>query len=325
MTVSATVDGVTVESSTGTVEDLTASLTPPADEKTSLGTPGAPPEEKTVPPPAADTPADTADDAEPDAASAAGKQLAKRKRDMQAAIDKATWEKHEAIRAREKAEAELQALRNPKPDAPTDGRPKLKSFVDKIGVEGGYETYEDAVEAHSEALTDYKLTARDQASNAAQQTHARANALHQTYTRGVEAHADFDAVLGQFVESGGRLAPATAQEANGPLGDLEHVILTHPKGHSVAYEVSKDPALYARLLGASSRAVFMEEIGELLIRLKGAPTGSPVPPAPVSKAKPPVQPAKGQPSATSGPPGDDASDEEHRLYWNQQEKARRRA
>lgn len=314
--VSATVDGVEVSSSSGTAEELTTSLaSPPAQES-----PAATPVQE--PAPGDGTPVSV--EKEPDPASEAGKQLSKRRRDMQEAIDRATWEKHEERRAREKAEAELATLKQPKIETKADdGRPKLKSFVDRIGSD--FDTYEDAVEAHSDALTDYKLAARDSASAATSATHARQQSLNATASKGREAHGDFDAVIGAFVEQGGRFAPANAQEAQGPLGDLESVVLQHPLGASVAYEVAKDSELRARLFGASSRVMFMAEMGKLLTRLEGAPTGSPAKPAPVSKAKPPVQPAKGQPSATGGPPGDDASDEEHLAYYNQQERSRRRA
>lgn len=327
--VSATVDGVEVETTNAgsTPESLTASLTPPEPADTSeAGTPpaGEPAAGASGAKTKAAAPAATTEPAEPDPASEAGKQLAKRRQSMQYRIDQVTWEKHEAKRKADALEAELAALKNPaaaKP--PTDpARPTLKSFIDRIGTD--FDTYEDAVDAHAEALTDYKLAVRDRASSAAQFSHARETALHQTSTRGAAEHADFDAVLGQFAAEGGRLAPSTPAEAQGPLGDLEQVILGHPKGHSVAYHVAKDPELRAQLLGAPTRMVFMEVMGELLTRLKGAPTGSPSTPAPVSRAKPPVQPAKGQPQATGGPPGDDASDEEHLAYYNQQERAARR-
>ena len=321
--VSATLDGVTVESNTGTAADLAASLETPPAAAPGEGTPTAAPADGGKP--AAAPAAQSTPDGEPDPASEAGKQLSKRRRDMQAAIDKATWEKHEATRRAEKLEAELEALRNPKPTAQASAEdgPDLDDYVAQIGIK--YDTYEKAVQAHARDLVRFELSARDKASVAEQSSRARNDALLQTYTRGVAAHADFDAVLGEFAQSGGRLAPTTPAEAQGPLGDLEQVILTHPQGHAVAYALAKDAELYQRIVTAPTRVMFMAEMGELLTRLKGAPTGSPSEPAPVSRAKPPVQPAKGQPQATGGPPGDDASDEEHLRYYNQQEKARRRA
>lgn len=312
MTVSATVDGVEVSSSSGTADELTASLTPPAPDA-AAGT--------TVPAVegAASEPTPTPD---PDPASDAGKQLAAKRKSMQDRIDQLTWEKHEATRRAEKSEADLKAKSEPVAAKTADARPKLKSFTDRIGTD--FEDYESAVEAHTDALTDYKLATRDSASAAASAQHARQSSLNAAAAKGREAHADFDAVIGEYVNQGGRFAPSNAVEANGPLGDLEAVVLQHPLGHTVAYEVAKDAELRARLMGASSRVLFMAEMGKLLTRLEGAPTGSPPKTAPVSKAKPPVQPAKGQPQATGGPPGDDATDEEHLAYYQQQDRARRR-
>lgn len=319
--VTATVGDVEVQSSSGTVESLTESLAQtetaaaPTEAERQAAIDATAAKAETAAPASAKT-------EEPDPASEAGKQLAKRKQSLQDRIDQVTWEKHEAIREAERLKAEIAAAKQPAKSAADPARPTLKSFVDRIGTD--FDDYESAVEAHADALTDYKLTAVQQASHAQQFTRARDEALHQTYTRGTSAHADFDAVLGQFVSEGGRLAPSNAAEAQGPLGDLEQVILGHPLGHSVAYEVAKDADLRGRLMGATSRVMFMAEMGKLLTRLEGAPTGSPPKVAPVSKAKPPVQPAKGQPQATGGPPGDDASDEEHLAYYNQQEAARRR-
>lgn len=313
MTVSATVDGVEVSSSSGTADELTVSLTPPAPSPVSA----AESSDATASQAAEPTP-------DPDPASDAGKQLAAKRKSMQDRIDQLTWEKHEATRRTEKLEADLKAKNEPPAAAKTaDARPKLKSFTDRIGTD--FEDYESAVEAHTDALTDYKLATRDSASAAASAQHARQSSLNAAAAKGREAHADFDAVIGEYVNQGGRFAPSNAVEANGPLGDLEAVVLQHPLGHTVAYEVAKDAELRARLMGASSRVLFMAEMGKLLTRLGGAPTGSPPKPAPVSKAKPPVQPAKGQPSATGGPPGDDASDDEHLAYYQQQDRARRRA
>lgn len=323
--VSATVDGVEVQSNSGTAEDLTASLQPetPPSAPTTEGTPATGTDAVASPKAApVSTPDDDAE-ADADPASEAGKALARRKGSLHERLERLTWEKHEERRKAERLEAELAALKQPKPQTPPDtGRPKLKDFVARIGTE--FDDYESAVEAHVDALSDFKLAEREKASLAASATHARQTALHTVQSRGLEAHADFDAVLGQFVQQGGRFAPATPDEANGPLGDLEQVILTHPKGHTIGYELAKDPALYQRLLSAQSRVMFMDEMGKLIARLEGAPTGSPSTPAPVSKAKPPVQPAKGQPIATDGPPGDDADDEAHLRYYNQQEAARRR-
>lgn len=322
MAVSAEVGGVQVDSHTGTVEELTAQLAPEPAVGAEPAKEPAKAEPKAAEPKA---------EAEPDPASEAGRTLAlaRSKKELRAEFEerlsRSTWEKHEERRQREKLETELAALKNPQAaKSADDDRPKLKDFRDRIGVENGFEDYEEAVDAYTNALADYKLAANAKASNATQHTEARATALRTVESQGQAAHADFDAILGQFVQSGGRFAPGTAAEAQGPLGDLESVIMTHPKGHSVAYEVAKDPELYQRLMAAPSRAMFMEDMGELLTRLKAAPTGSASSAAPVSKAKAPVQPAKASPKAMDGPPGDDASDEEHRLYYNAQELARRR-
>jgi hypothetical protein len=51
------------------------------------------------------------------------------------------------------------AKHEPAKPAAAAARPKLSDFIAKIG--GGYATYEDAVEAHSDAMTDYKWELRE--------------------------------------------------------------------------------------------------------------------------------------------------------------------
>jgi len=69
----------------------------------------------------------------------------------------------------------------------------------------------------------------------------------------------------------------------------------------------------------------IRELAKIEYGLGAAPSG-PVPvPARPSNAHPPVKPLGGSPPHDADtPPGDDADDEAHRLYWNQKELARRR-
>ena len=80
--------------------------------------------------------------------------------------------------------------------------------------------------------------------------------------------------------------------------------MEHPLGHTVAYEIAKDAALYQRLLASPSRVMFMAEMGKLLTRLDGVPSGSPAKPVPLSKAKPPIQPLGASPNASDPDPDD---------------------
>jgi len=319
MAVSTTVDGVTVESSSGTADDLAASLSLPsaATPKPPSSVPSPPPPttpEQPAAPPTPPPPADD-DDAEPDPASEAGKTLRQRRRDLQTRLDRANWEKHEERRRAERLEQELAAIRQAQTASKTpapDGRPKLKDFVAQIGAT--YEDYESAVEAHTDALSDWKLSAREKASLAAQQQRGFADTVHTSNLRGRESHADFDATMSRFVERGRQFTPFMAD-----------AILSDPeKGHELAYLLATDDAAYDALAQVTTLPQASRLLGSLYARVDGAPPGSPAHAAPVSKAKPPVKPVVGQPAATGGPPGDDASDEEHRLYYDQQARSRRR-
>lgn len=321
-------DGISVEQRSGTEAELRASLSPEPEA------PPPPPQPvKTAEPPAELPDEEDETTAAIDPASEAGKQLARRKQGLKERIDDLTFKWRSTEREREQAREEAAELRAKlaaletggapaKPKTADSDKPRLKAFTDRIGSD--FTDYEEALEAHADALTDWKFAAERKASTADAATRAYQQALHQSHTRGRETHADFDAIIDQFLQRGGALGPApNSPSGPSPLADLQQTILQHPQGHSIAYAVAKDAELYQRLLTAPTQIAFFSEMGKLITRLDGAPAGSPSQEAPVSKATPPVKPVVGQPQATGGPPGDDASDEEHRLYYNQQTRRRR--
>lgn len=237
-------------------------------------------------PPAEVAPPNVDDSADPDPASEAGRKLAGKRKSMQQRIEELTWQRHQEVARREEVEKQLEALKAPKTEpaaAPTDGRPKLKDFVAKIG--DTYDTYEDAVEAHTDALSDYKLAARDQASIAEQHTRGYQTALHQTHTRGTEKHADFDAKIEAMVQEGRRFTPF-----------MTDAILSDPDtGHELAYVLATEPETYQALLMAPTLPAASRILGKILSRFEAAPSGSAPKPVPVSKAKPPIQPLGSSP------------------------------
>ena len=315
-------DGATVESRTGTEEELRTALGPPTTT-TPVATP-ATVEQTPVVPASPTTPAvDTDDDAA--VTSEAGRALAKAKGkkelrvEFEERLSRATFEKHRERERADQLQRELDALKKPTTAAISDdGKPRLKTFVEQIGTT--HESYEDAVEAHAEALADWKLSRERLSSNAERAHHAYTEAQAATAAKGYAAHADFDDVMTQFVQRGGYFP--SARENRPPIADA---ILQHPLGHEIAYMLATEPETYQRLIAVQNPIAFAAELGKLLTRLEGAPAGSPPKSVPMSKAGPPVKPVVGQPSATSGgPPGDDASDDEYRVWANQQELSRRR-
>lgn len=251
-----------------------------------------------APDPAAAKPAE----AEPDPASDAGKELAKKRGSLQARIDEITREKGESERALQARIAALEAgLAKGKPAQPAAepaGDPKaalggketakqawerLKTLPDapKASDFSSYDDYQFA----SAVFVNEKLTEERQA---AAVTQSRATAFNQARDRVEQAakkeFADFDTVVDSFVKAGGRYSPPAAE-----------AIFNHPEGHRLAYALAKDPALNARLSAINHPVQFGIELAAVLASLpKSAGSGqtaaaaAAVPVVPVSKAPEPV-------------------------------------
>lgn len=222
-------------------------------------------------------------------ASEAGKTLAGRKKTARQRIEELTWEREQHRLRAERAETELGALKQPKADAAQtdDGKPKAREFVARVGTD--YDTYEDAIDAHADALTDWKLAKVQQASTATEAQRAYQSALDRTRVKGVEKHANFDAAIEAFTQSGARFTPF-----------MTDAILTDPDlGHEIAYALATEPDMYQALASAPSYMAATKLLGKLLTRLEAAPPGAPASEVVRTKAQPPITPTRSSPVTTA--------------------------
>lgn len=242
----------------------------------------------------------------PDPASEAGKALAGKKKSLQARIDELTREKHdnkrEADAARAEAaalKAELAALKTGKPAADTSSaqpesttpppvatrpvKPKQSDYED-------WDAYEDATDKYYEELASFtaeqKLAAARAESQRAEATRAQHTALERVYTKGREAHADFDAILEQ--PDLPRWSPLMTQ-----------VVLNHESGHDLAYALAKSPADAQRLAELGQTPMAALELGKFIARLETANSGPVSVVAPVTTAPDPIKPVGGSSSGAS--------------------------
>jgi hypothetical protein len=237
---------------------------------------------------------------QPDPASEAGKALAGKKKSLQSRIDELTREKHDSKREADAAKAELlaaraelAALKTPRPAAappsaqtepttpqPLTGTPKP--------TQAQFETYEEYIEALTEWKTEEKLSAaRAQAQAQAASRDAEA-ALHSIYTRGRDAHADFDALLEQQAAAGVRWSPFVTQ-----------TVLRSENGHEIAYALAKDPETAQRISAIGNVAQAGIEMGKFLARLDAANSGPATVVAPVTQAPDPIKPVGGTSAGAS--------------------------
>ena len=257
--------------------------------------------------PAVETPATepVAGEIEPDPASDAGKQLAKKRNSLQARIDEVTRERHQTAAERDAAKAEAAALRaelaalkagkpaetDNKADAaetqPTAAKPQVADF--------------ETIDAYFEALSDWKIEQRDARAaadaKAKQDADAKAKAEESTQTRAKAWIERRDAFAATEPEFESVAMPFLAGLTVGtPIGDA---IVDSELGPQIALYLAKDPAEAKRIAGLGWQAQ-IREIGKIEARLE-----TPAPPelkAPVvSKAPAPVKPP------TSGAPAEAAA------------------
>jgi len=266
-----------------------------------------------APPVVPAAPVDELDEEAPAApATEASKAAAGRKKTARERIAELQWEKHEERRARERVEAELQALKQPKPAEPAaDPTPRLKSYIQQVGTT--YATYEDASEAYSVAFHEFKSAQDRQASAEASAQRAYQDALMATRNRGVEKHADFDAKLEALASAGFVFTPWMTQAI---LDDAD-------QGHDLAYALATEAETWDALRSATTPVQFAKRLGKILTRLEGAtPGASPV--APVkSTAVPPLTPVTSSPVAVVPESSDDESLDAHIARETKAERARR--
>jgi hypothetical protein len=249
-------------------------------------------------------------------ASEAGKKLAGKKKSLQDRLDQKTWENHEitrraeeAHRRAEAAERELESLRKghtvPAPVETSDeAEPQAEQF----------DTYEKYVQAQAKWAARQELRADRASRERVEADRAVQSAMQSVESRGTAEHADFTAVLSQFVERGGKFNPYVTS-----------VILEHPLGSAVAYALATDPETLQKIHGAPSFTLASVEVGKLLARLDAASSGSAPTPAPVTKAKPPAPPLGSSPVASDASEvTDDTPLDDHIRVMNAKDRANRR-
>jgi len=176
-------------------------------------------------------------------------------------IDKVTRQKYEAIAEKNRLQAEIEQLRAqlaPKQEAPDISQ---------------YDTLDDYVEA----VAEYKLNQKTQATQSQQAQQTQAQAVAQDWVAKVEkvrsVAPDFDAVFNNVASI--EFAPMALE-----------AVAQHPKGAEIAYMLGKDISEAYRIAALSPSQQLMA-IGEL-----AAKTNVPKPKA-VSSAPPPVKPVSG--------------------------------
>lgn len=316
-------DGVEVFSNTGTVDELRAELRiePPADSEQHDE-----PEAVAEQPKATDTAKTTKTDTT---------ERVKGK-DAKPRIDTLTFEREEAKRqadaaAKERDEAKAEAARlrdelgrfRTKPDGETERKAEpAKPYdgsdaKDPKPAEADFENfndYLDARDAWNERRIERKLSAKQHQDSRMASVQARRESFQ---TRFTEAMAS-DAALKQLAES-----TTVEIDADGPMPD---VITASPVGIQIWRHFAEHPEEAARIAAIRSplakygemRALEGEIKASLKARTTTAQTGSVAPVKPGTKAQPPIQPVVSSHVAVKddGPPGDDASEDEHYAYWN---------
>ncbi len=332
-------DGVEVTSSHDTADQIRAAL-------------GVTQEPQTQPVETPDEPLTEQPDAgEPPAESVAGQTLAKKRRTLQDRIDQITREKYDTARERDEARSQATRLERELTDlrrTATGIGPAKPEAAAVPPATAKFPKYAEYLQAHPDAELEDWIDARDSwrdeqrtKQQTQQESERRQRETHDARTQQFSVHAQtfatkMRAVLDadpEFETKLDRRLLTTPALSVLPPGEtptfgnflVEQIVKAdHPD--KLLLHLS-DPHEVQRLASLDPESVIRE-----LTRLDlGTPNGNgaaprgPAPAASVTtRAKPPIKPLGGSPPVeTDVPPGDDASDEAHRLYWNRQELARR--
>lgn len=328
---SVTHEGVTTTSNHQTADEIRTTLgIAPADSE--------PPASESVEAPASDAvaepPAETAPASKPDA-----KPVEKSKKDPQKRIDQLTYEREEAkrevARREQEHQREIQALREDmrrefdslrKPAQP---EPTQEPQGDPEPDPGDVSKYPDG-QFDRKYLKDQARWEARQEFQEQQRAFAESQQAEQRQRQQFESQNAEQQRLGKFAQK-----MQTVFAANPALqAQLENAALTRPMWdavlesaipdqiltHLVNTPETLDQILALPPLHAHRAMVRLEYELEKAASLTGSA------PAPKTTAHPPVTPVSGSHGApSSGPPGPDASYEEHKAYWNQQEQQERMA
>lgn len=148
---------------------------------------------------------------------------------------------------------------------------------------------------------------------------------------GLENKDALESFLKELPPDLANLKPSAVQkflEPNKPITGSNYVadaIVRMKQPRAVLSFLKDHPDIVQRLSTLPQNEVFWQ-MGSLEATLAAAHTAPPSRPAArdtVSKARPPVQRVESVPQVSDAPPGDDASDEEHVAYYNRKEMARR--
>jgi hypothetical protein len=247
---------------------------------------------------------------------------AKRERDAAKAEAAALRAERDALRAQPQATRQA-----PAEVAPTNGaKPKPES----------YETYEDWVEALADYKADQKVKGFREESAQAEKLRSYRETLEHTLADATSVMKEYEkADPGWFARISEdvkdlRLKLSPAKLPDEPI-QPDHVIadailLSGATGPRILLHFTDHPDELDRIRALPTwqeTQIEMRVLAKMLGSVGVATTGTTPTKSEGSKARPPVRPVTGSPHTAETEPGQDASYEEHRRYWNAKEKRAR--
>lgn len=229
-----------------------------------------------------------------------------------------------ARQALERRLAEGTAPQKPKAaEATTDApaKPKAEDF----------DNYEDFVEARARFAANEEWEKREKASQEQAQFTARDNSIREAVTtfqsRFEEAAKADPAFTDKTRDLAGFLRPSFLLGKGEPRDQFTAIadeIITSEQAPALMLHLSEHRDDLQRIASLGSPRAIAREMAKLEERLGAAPTSAPAPRGEVSKARPPIRPVAGTPYTADQVPGEEASYEDHKRYWNKQDRAARR-
>lgn len=184
------------------------------------------------------------------------------------------YEERGEMRAKMQAmEQELAGLKETRTQSPsrskTDGKPTLRSFLES----GEYKTFEEANEAFTEALTDYKLTQKEQEREVEKIVNERQSIMDNFAKRRSEyekTHSDFNDAFDEVAK--------TLEGPNGEGTPVTEYLLKAKDGHELIHHLGNNPELLDSIVDLPFDEA-IAELGALRKDLKSSPVQKETTPA----------------------------------------------
>lgn len=250
----------------------------------------------------------------------ATREAAELKREL--ARERENRERAERERDEERRARSTPAREERQPEARAEGKPKVEDFDE-------YEQYLDARDQYNRR----SWQAEHEQQEKARRQHEHTRGVVKTYAQAMKAAEAADPQFWDTLSEDVAMLEPTVTIQGRPTGKnfIADILVAKPtNAAALMRHFSEQAAEFKRISGLSNPYEIAYEVGKIEARLEGATAGNPSSDErqgsnpELSLARPPARPVAVSPRTAESVPGEDASYEAHKRYWNAKDRAARR-